>query len=412
MKNLRSFFEAVACLAAIFVLLLGNSARISAQDQFDYQTERKRAFQLIEENKIPDALPILEKLMAAKPDDAPVIERLALALVINASASRRAPEEIKKDLTRAHSLAQKSIDLGHNTSLVQMIIERIPADGSAGLLTEQKKRTPAEETLFEGESAFAQGEMERAILLYERAAKLDPKMYEAPLFIGDAYYKMKKIDKAGEAYTRAIALNPDRETAYRYWGNVLMSEGRMQESREKFIEAIIAEPYNRSPWQFMLAWARRNQMELGHPRIDIPTSSVVRKDDQNINVLINPTERKDGSEAWTVYSIVRASWMTEKKFVEAFPNEKAYRHSLREETQALRMTAETVTTQINEGKLKESSLDVSIVNLLKLNKAGLIEPYVLLAIPDDGIARDYEEYRKNNRDKLRLYLNEYVIAKD
>lgn len=53
---------------------------------------------------------------------------------------------------------------------------------------------------------------------------------------------------------------------------------------------------------------------------------------------------------------------------------------------------------------------MSIANLLKLHREGLLEAYILLAQPDDGIVRDYEEYRKNNRDKLRRYLNEYVTA--
>ena len=42
--------------------------------------------------------------------------------------------------------------------------------------------------------------------------------------------------------------------------------------------------------------------------------------------------------------------------------------------------------------------------------ARLIEPFVLLAIPDEGIASDYEVYRKANRAKLRQYLLEYVVA--
>src|SRR5262249_34300702 len=108
--------------------------------------------------------------------------------------------------------------------------------------------------------------------------------------------------------------------------------------------------------------------------------------------------------------IGRAAWMTEKKFSEAFPNEKKYRHSLREESESLRAAAEIVESQLKEGKLKESSLDASIANLLKLRRNGVIEAYVLLAMPDEGIARDYAEYRKNNRDKLRRYLNEYVTA--
>ena len=232
----------------------------------------------------------------------------------------------------------------------------------------------------------------------------------APLFIGDAYHTMGKNNKAYESYARAVAIDPDRDTAYRYWGNVLMRENNLKEAKEKLIEGVIAAPYTRLTWQFLGNWAERSEIRLSHPRIDIPTSSVQKKDDKNISIFVNPSDKKDGTDAWMIYSIARAAWMTEKKFAEAFPNEKQYRHSLREESDALRITVESVESQLKGGKLKESSLDVSIANLLKLHRDGLIEVYVLLAKADEGIARDYVEYRKNNRDKLRRYLNEYVTA--
>jgi tetratricopeptide (TPR) repeat protein len=290
------------------------------------------------------------------------------------------------------------------------MLERIPADGNLSTLADSNKRTPAEEALMEGGAAYAKGEMDRAIEHYERAQKLDPTLYEAPLFIGDAYHKMGKNDKAYESYARAVAIDPDRDTAYRYWGNVLMRDGKLKEAKEKLVEGVIAAPYTRLPWQFLANWAERNEIQLGQPRIDIPTSSVQKKDDKNISIFVNPSEKKDGTDAWMIYSIGRAAWMTEKTFSEAFPNEKQYRHSLREESESLRLAAESVESQLKEGKLKENSLDVSIANLLKLHRDGLIEAYVLFAKADEGIARDYDEYRKNNRDKLRQYLNEYVTA--
>jgi len=189
-----------------------------------------------------------------------------------------------------------------------------------------------------------------------------------------------------------------------------MRENKLKEAKEKLIEAVIAAPYTRATWQFLGNWAERSQVRLSHPRIDIPTSSVQQKDDKSINIFVNPSDKKDGSDAWMFYSLGRAAWMTEKKFSEAFPKEKKYRHSLREESESLSMAVESVQNQMKEGKLKERSLDVSIANLLKLHRDGLIEAYVLLAMPDAGIASDYAEYRKNNRDKLRRYLNEYVTA--
>jgi tetratricopeptide (TPR) repeat protein len=409
MKNRRPVLTALLCFAALSALLLSHPARAFAQELPDYEADLKRAIELVQANKMPEALPILEKLQGAKPDDALVLELLSYAISISVMVEKDADKR-KKELLRARSLAVRAKELGRNTQLVQLLLEQISADGQMATIAASDKRTPAEDALMEGEAAFAKGEMERAIEHYERAVKLNPKLYEAPLFIGDAYYKMGKSDKAYESYARAVAIDPDRDTAYRYWGNVLMREGKLKEAKEKLIEGVIAEPYTRLPWQFLNNWANLNEIQLGQPRIDIPTSSVQKKDDKNISIFVNPSDKKDGTDAWMIYSISRAAWMTTEKFSEAFPNEKQYRHSLREESDALRLTAENVMDQLKKGKLKEDSLDVSIANLVKLHRDGLIEVYVLLAKADEGIARDYAEYRKNNRDKLRRYLNEYVTA--
>jgi tetratricopeptide (TPR) repeat protein len=409
MKNRRPVLNAFLCFTALSVLLLSRPAPAFAQEQPDYEADIKRAIDLVQANKMPEALPILERLHAAKPDDAVVIELLAYSIFAKAAVEKDA-ETRKKDFLRARALAERAKELGRNTQLIQLLLEQIPVDGNTPTLVASEKHSPAEEALMEGEAAFSKGEMDRAIEHYERALKLEPKLYEAPLFIGDAYYKMGKNDKAYESYARAVAIDPDRDTAYRYWGNVLMRNDKLKEAKEKLIEGVIAQPYTQAPWQFLENWADLSKIQLSHPRIQIPTSSVQRKDDKNIDVFVNSSEKKDGTDAWMVYSIGRAAWMTEKKFSEAFPNEKKYRHSLREESESLRAAAESVQSQVKEGKLKESSLDASIANLLKLHREGLIEAYVLLAMPDEGIARDYAEYRKNNRDKLRGYLNEYVTA--
>jgi len=409
MKNRRSVLNALLCFAALSALLLGSPARTLAQDKLDYEAELKRALELVKASKMPEAAPILEKLHAAKPDDTVVLESLAYAISVIAT-SEKDPEKRKKEFLRARSFVERAKELGANSERIRLMLEYIPADGNMPTIASSEKRSPAEEELIEGEAAFAKGDMERAIEHYERALKLEPKLYEAPLFIGDAYYKMGKNDKAYESYARAVAIDPDRDTAYRYWGNVLMREKNLKEAKEKLVEGVIAQPYTRATWQFLGNWADLSQIQLSHPRIDIPTSSVQMKDDKNVSILVNPSDKEDAMAAWMIYSIARSAWMTGKKFSEAFPNEKKYRHSLREESESLRVMAESVESQLKDGKLKESSLDVSIANLLKLHREGLIEAYVLLALADEGIARDYVEYRKNNRDKLRRYLNDYVTA--
>jgi hypothetical protein len=48
-------------------------------------------------------------------------------------------------------------------------------------------------------------------------------------------------------------------------------------------------------------------------------------------------------------------------------------------------------------------------NLKQVYEAGLLEPYILFVLPDDGVVRDYHTYRARNRDKLRRYWLELVL---
>ena len=392
----------VLCL----LLCLSLAPYAAAQDNQEYEAARAKVKTLVEQNNLKDALPMLEKMYAVKPDDAEMLAFLSLALVSRAVPN---PDEAakKKDYLRARTLAEKAQKLGNDTGLVKTLLERIPTEEM--LNAEPRKRTPAEEALQAGENAFSSGEMEKALAEYNRAEKLDPKLYEAPLFIGDVYFHTKRIEEAGKAYARAIAIDPDRDTAYRFWGNVLLKNGKPDEAREKFIEAIIALPYHNSPWEFLSRWGKAKGVELSHPRVEIPMSSVKRKDDKNIDITALLSDKKDGSSAWFGYSLVKATWVTDdKQFKEAHPKETKYRHSLKEEMSCLSVVIGGLEKDLDEKKVKEKDLDVSLANLLKLHRAGLLEPFLLFAKADEGIAQDYAAYRQANRAKLRQYLMEFV----
>ena len=70
---------------------------------------------------------------------------------------------------------------------------------------------------------------------------------------------------------------------------------------------------------------------------------------------------------------------------------------------------EAVKQRQKENKI--TNLDLSLANLVKISDQGLLEAFILYALVDDGIAQDYMEYRKTNRDKLRRYMVEYVTVR-
>jgi hypothetical protein len=109
------------------------------------------------------------------------------------------------------------------------------------------------------------------------------------------------------------------------------------------------------------------------------------------------------SAAWLIYSLTRASWST-TEFAKQYPNEKDYRHSLKEEAASIRAALKLLDEK------KATNPDRSLQILKKLDKDGLLEAFILLAMPDAGIAADFADYRKTNVAELRRYVKQYVLT--
>lgn len=390
-------------LASVFI----SSSLLAQNTPPSVEQNRERAMELYEQNNYKDALPLLESLAVQLPNDIVVQERLGMAIVAN-SAQITDPEQRKRERVRARKVLLHAKELGDDSNLLHVLLEGIPEDGSVEAFSDNKE---VDGIMREAEAAFTKGDMKGAIEGYMKAIVLDPNQYHAALFAGDAYYKQKMMGSAGEWYARAIQINRDIETAYRYWGDALMASGKMDEARTKFIEAVVAEPYRKSSWAGVLQWADRNGVKVAHPEIK-QQSSFSQTSPTQMNITIDPDslKKKDGSNAWMFYGISRAAWHGDL-FKKEFPNEKEYRHSLREEVAALKMVADVVAEDVKNNKLKLKKVEPGLATLMKLNEAGLLEAYVLLSRPDRGIAQDYAAYREQNRAKLRQYLDEYVVPK-
>jgi hypothetical protein len=136
----------------------------------------------------------------------------------------------------------------------------------------------------------------------------------------------------------------------------------------------------------------------------VPEFKVGADGKANTTINVNPAA-DDGSVAWIGYSATRSEWY-EKKFKQNYPNETAYRHSLKEEAEALR----SVIAVVKETAAKTKTLNPQLAMLVKLDQEGFLESYILLAMPDKGIAQDHAAYLKQNRDRLRQYVAKYVIG--
>jgi tetratricopeptide (TPR) repeat protein len=353
-----------------------------------------------------EALPLFEKLEKAYPADPKVLEAYGLVLASTAVTIKDTSAR-KATRRRAREVMLRAKEAGANSALLNSMIESIPADGDVGPFSAKKE---VDEAMREGEAAFANGDYSKALDMYQRALLLDPQSYEAALFSGDVYFKLGEQVKAGEWFARAVAIDPDRETAYRYWGDSLMKQGHLTQAGDKFVEAYIAEPYNRLARAGFIAWGQKANVELAHPSVEIP-ASVKSKQSGNVGINIDPNalknEDKSGSgAAWVLYGLVRASW-SNGEFAKQYPNEKTYRHSLKEEVAAIRAALKTLSETKNGDPQK---VDPSLQTLSRLDKEGLLEPFILLSMPDEGIAKDFAAYRKENIEKLRKYVVDYVLT--
>ena len=368
------------------------------------EDERTRAFQLYKDSKYTEALPLFEKLAVANPKDPDVIQRLGMLVYIQ-SAYLKDPAERKQARKRGREILLQAQSLGVNDHVMNALIAGIPPDGGSD--ESYSPRKEVDEAMKEGETAFAQGEFSKALESYKRALMLEPTLYEAALYIGDVYFKTADQVNAGEWFARAIKINPDRETAYRYWGDSLVKQGRLTEAGDKFVESYLAAPYSRLARAGFLNWGEKAHIELAHPQVDVPTDVTSKDKNTTITLDANVLSKNDKTgapAAWMAYGIIRASWQTE--FARQYPNEKTYRHSLKEEAAALRGALEALKNQ----KLDPKNIDPSLQILQKLDKEGLLESFVLLALPDAGIAQDFPDYRKANLEKLRRYVKDYVLT--
>ena len=253
-----------------------------------------------------------------------------------------------------------------------------------------------------GESAFSRRDYTEALKAYAKALELEPTNYPATLFTGNTYDRKNDVAKAGEWYERAIQLSPNVETAYRYYADP--KTGDMGKARTLLIQAAVAEPYNKIVWREIRAWATADNTAFNIVYVGVPPPP------KNDDPIANAEQSQGVSSAWQAYHSVRADWEKGGRFQRRFPREAEYRHSLPEESEGLTAAAKVLQTLRQDQKSAEWVTGSTVAALLlKLDDAGLIEPYVLFSLGDDGIVRDFKAYRAANRSKLQEYMDKFVM---
>jgi tetratricopeptide (TPR) repeat protein len=392
----------IAALTVVAVFLVGTAY---PDDQPKSNPKREHALELYKQGKMVEAMPLLEELSAENPKDVGVMESWG-ACVLGYAQTLPGTDQRKKARVRARTILLKAQALGDNSDLLLTLLRGLPEDGSFSSFSDKKE---VDDAMQQAEAAFAKGDLEKARQGYTKAFLLDGKQYYAALFIGDAYYKDHQAFAAGQWFAQAIQIDPNIETAYRYWGDVLLGENKLEEARSKYIEAVVADPYNQTSWNGLRNWLARTKLTLNW--VKLKDRVAVEQKDGKTNVALDSSLPKDddvATAAWLSYGLSRSLWMGEK-FKKEYPKESTYRHSLKEETESLHMLI-TASGEITANK-KGGSPESEFGTLQQIEKAGFLEPFALLNRADSGIAADYSGYRDTNREKIRRYLDEFVVPK-
>ncbi len=383
--------------ALIASLLLSLSVIVAqAQSQAEIEEATAKGMALMKKGDFAAAVPYLNTLVIASPNDADLRFIYGFALIAK-SKQVDDPAQAQKlsasalvQLKEAKNLGMKSPELD---TLLQMLDPKSDAGASA-------TASPAEKYFAQAEAFFAQSKYDQALEMYKKALEADPKMYKAALYIGDVYTQKQDWDNAEKSYQKAISIDPMLETAYRYSGTPLMKQKKYDQARDRYIEAYVTEPYNEMSARGISQWAEVMDAKLAHPKIDIPEMKYDASGKPT--TVMNENSLTTGSKAWVAYSLTRVNWYREK-FTKLFPNEKTYRHTLQEEAEAIR----SVLKKAKDEKLNHPHFDI----LQKLDSEGLLEAFILLSKADEGIAKDHPAYLRENRTKLIQYVTNYIIQK-
>lgn len=393
--TMKTVLRFCACVAFIFAAF----SFLHAQTDRELGEAAVKAVTHFEQQRFVEAIPHFEIVIKAIPDQPQA--RFMYGFCLLAKSKQTGDTTEAKNLSaKALEQFEKAKELGFKSPENDTLIAILGGKSQPTLEPAYSSNKEAEKHMMEGESFFAQSKYEEAIKSFEKALALDPKIYQAALSGGDSYTGMGQWENAEKWYQRAITIDPDRETAYRYSATPFMKQKKYDVARDRYVEAFITEPYSNMSPRGISQWAGITGAKLGHPTIEKPELSFDATGKAKTATAIGAEDAL--ARPWLAYVTARETWKKEK-FAKTYPKEASYRHSLQEEVEALRAAI----TAAKEQKSPNRQFEL----LAKMDAEGVLEAFVLLSQPDDGIASEHSEYLKNNRPKLRLYFVNYVIQK-
>lgn len=194
-----------ACRFAVLVLcclIIWQPQDMFAQSGESIEELKRKATELTKQMKYTEALPILEKLAIAEPDNPSNHFYLGFALIAQMNTTK-SPESRKALRLRALAAFVRAKELGIQEPVIDGLIKSVGSDTSDTTSTKTYSQHPeANKVMEEGQAAVAQGKTDDALASYLKALQLDPTLYDAALFAGNVFIQRGDFTQASAWYQK------------------------------------------------------------------------------------------------------------------------------------------------------------------------------------------------------------------
>ncbi len=195
------------------------------------------AIQALQAGKFAEAAPLLEKLVAADPQDYRARFNLAFAYS-QLNRDREAIENYRKVVEQQPDLAPARLNLG-----MMLLRQKLPAEAAPHLEAAASKQPQDFRAQFYwAEALLGSGQADRAGPAYRKALELDPKSAAATLGLGRALARSGEPEAAREQYLQAAKLDPEFGDALLELGDLLEQSKQPAQALEIYLDYLKSKP--------------------------------------------------------------------------------------------------------------------------------------------------------------------------
>ena len=242
----------------------------------------------------------------------------------------------------------------------------------------------AKELFNQAETSFQKQDYGNALKFYEQAIEKQPDYYQATLYKGDAYYFLKEYNDALIYFKKASAIHPDLLEPRKYITDAYGKSGKWEEAADACIDAIIVYP-DESMFVKLEDIAERLNKKFDRHWM---SRDFVNK--------ASSKQQASATEPWKYYAEAKTkispfcdstgvissnNALTKQKFLEVYSWE----------------------------ELLKNTSDPKFDFAKQMQKEGYLDCYVFISLFHYGVYDQYKTFSKENKDRIRKYLREYVM---